>query len=224
MAKSDRTAPVPVGRRSRVQIVGLAILVLIAAVACSDDRAAPSTTTSEVDRPPPPTTPSTTTTPPTTAARPAEETTTPSGDDRSTEEEIIARYIAYWDARFAANSGTPNPDHPALAEHATGAQLEAVIAETRANLAQGLVFEERSDPTEFRTVDVIEVDTDFAVVQECFVDDGLVVRRDTGEVVNDTIATHNVRSEMRRVDGSWRVSEARLIQRWEGVAGCANVG
>jgi hypothetical protein len=29
---------------------------------------------------------------------------------QSIEDEIIARYVGYWDARFAANSGTPNPD------------------------------------------------------------------------------------------------------------------
>ena len=68
---------------------------------------------------------------------------------------------------------------------------------------------------------MIEIDGDRAVVQECVVDDLVVVRRDGGAIVNDTIATHNVRGELQKVDGVWRVSEARLVQRWEGVAGCA---
>lgn len=70
-------------------------------------------------------------------------------------------------------------------------------------------------------VEVVEIDRDHAVVQECVVSDGVIIRRDTGEVVNDEVATHNVRGELLRVDGAWRVSAAELIQRWEGVAGCA---
>jgi hypothetical protein len=139
----------------------------------------------------------------------------------SAEQEVIDRYVAYWDARFAANSGTPNPDDPALREYATGEQLDAVIAETRANLEQGLAFRRPDDPHDFQRVTVVEIDGDRAVVQECVVSDGVVVRRATGEVVNDDVATHNVRGELQRVDGVWRVSGARLVQRWEGVAGCA---
>ncbi|MCB0978785.1 MAG: hypothetical protein KDB02_15130, partial [Acidimicrobiales bacterium] len=97
----------------------------------------------------------------------------------------------------------------------------AVITETRGNLEGGFALQHRDDRNGFQQVTVLSVEGDTAVVQECFVDDDLIVRRDTGEVVNDAIATHNVRGEMNRVDGAWRVSEARLIQRWEGVAGCA---
>ncbi len=153
--------------------------------------------------------------------RRATNVTSTTGAPSSPEQEVIDRYIAYWEARFAANSGTPNPDDPALREYATGAQLDAVIAETQSNLDNGLALQRRDDPASIRRVTVVSIEGDRAVVQECFVDDGLVVRRDTGEAVNDAIATHNVRGELDRVDGSWRVSEARLIQRWEGVAGCA---
>jgi hypothetical protein len=72
-------------------------------------------------------------------------------------------------------------------------------------------------------VTVVSVDGDLAVVQECFVDDAVVYRRSTGEVVNDGVATHNVRGELRRANGVWRVSYTRLAQRWEGVDGCALV-
>ncbi|MCB1283395.1 MAG: hypothetical protein R2689_05730 [Microthrixaceae bacterium] len=157
----------------------------------------------------------------TTTSTSATSVTATTGEPSSPEQEVIDRYIAYWEARFAANSGTPNPDDPALREYATGAQLDAVIAETQSNLDNGLALQRRDDPANIRRVTVVSIEGDRAVVQECFVDDGLVVRRDTGEAVNDTIATHNVRGELDRVDGVWRVAEARLIQRWEGVAGCA---
>ena len=137
------------------------------------------------------------------------------------QQEIIDRYIAYWKARFAANTGTPNPHDPTLAEFATGAQLDGVVAETQANLDAGRAFKERPDPANFRRVTVVSVSGEDAVVQECFVDDGLVIQRDTSAVINDTIATQNVRGELRRVDGRWRVSGSSLVQRWEGVGGCA---
>ena len=139
----------------------------------------------------------------------------------SAEQQVVDRYVAYWEARLAANSGTPNPQHPALAEYATGAQFAAVTAETEQNLDEGLAFRPRESPANVHRVRVVSIEGDRAVVQECFVDDGLVVRRDTGEVLNDEVATQNVRGELTRVDGVWRVSKAELIQEWEGVAGCA---
>jgi hypothetical protein len=138
-------------------------------------------------------------------------------------QEIIDRYIGYWDARFAANTGTPNPTDAALAEYASGEQIEAVVAETQHNLDDGLALRPAAAPHNFRRVNVVSVDGDLAVVQECFVDDAVVYRRTTGEVVDDGVATHNVRGELRRESGVWRVSYTRLAQRWEGVDGCALV-
>lgn len=136
-------------------------------------------------------------------------------------DEVIARYIGYWDARRAANDGTPDPLDPGLTEFATGPQLEAVISETRANLERGVAFRPAATPAGIQRVTVIELSGDRAVVQECVVSDGVVVRRDTGEVVDDSVATHNVRGTLVRIDGVWKVSSAEIVQRWEGVAGCA---
>ena len=219
MAKSDRIARVAAPRRLRAGPAMLTVALALATASCSDDDSAMPPSTTGTDRS------STTTSSTTTSSTSTEPTSTTSATSttggQSVEDEIIARYVGYWDARLAANSGTPAPNDPALREFATDRQLETVIAETRANLDQGLAFRARPNPADVRTVTVVEVDGDRSVVQECFVDDGLVVRRDTGEVVNDTIATHNVRGELVRIDGAWRVSEARLVQRWEGVAGCA---
>jgi hypothetical protein len=197
------------------------VLLCLGAVGCSDDDddATPSTSTTEARR-------SSTTTDATSSTSTTTTTTTttaaPTPSDQTAEEEIVARYIGYWDARLAANSGTPNPDAQSLRDFATGAQLDAVIAETRTNLEQGLALRPADNPADFQRVEVIEVGGDRAVVQECVVDDQVVVRRDSGAVVNDAVASHNVRGELKRVGGVWRVSEARLIQRWEGVAGCAS--
>lgn len=194
---------------SRVVVAVVVLAALLLAGCGDDDRSEASAPTTEAQA----TSSSSSTS--TTAATSTTEPVT------SAEQEIIDRYVGYWEARFAANRGTPNPDDRALREYATGEQLQAVIAETRANLEQGLAFRRADDPHDFQQVTVVEVDGDRAVVQECVVSDGVIVRRDTGEVVNDEVATHNVRGELQRVDGVWRVSAARLIQQWEGVAGCA---
>ena len=219
MPRFDRIAQARAHRRTRGGLVALTLLLGIGTLGCSgDDGATPSTSTTAA-------TGSSTTTETTGPASTTESTTTTSGSTppgESTEEEIVARYIAYWDARFAANSGTPNPDDPALRDFATGAQLDAVIAETRANLENGLAFRPATNPSDIQRVDVIQLEGDHAVVQECVVTDGVIYRRDTGEVVDGEVYTQNIRGELQHVDGAWRVSSARLIQQWEGVAGCAH--
>lgn len=220
MSTSDRCAQAAVHRHRCGALVALVVLLCVGLVGCTDDDGAtPSTSTTESRRSST-TTGATTSTTTTGSITPSTSGSTPSG--QTVEDEIAARYIAYWDARFAANSGTPNPDDPALREYATGDQLDAVIAETRANLEQGLAFRPAEDPVDIQRVNVVEVQGDHAVVQECVVTDGVIFRRDTGEVVDGDVYTQNIRGELQRIDGVWRVSSARLIQQWEGVAGCAH--
>lgn len=219
MARSDRIATAAAHRQPRGRVIALAVLLCLSTLGCSgDDGATSSTTTTESRR-------TSTTTEATTSTAPTESTTTTSGSapsGQTDEDEIVARYIGYWDARFAANSGTPNPDDPALRDFATGAQLDAVIDETRRNLENGLAFRPAANPSDIQRVDVIELEGDHAVVQECVVTDGVIYRRDTGEIVDGEVYTQNIRGELQRVDGVWRVSSARLVQQWEGVAGCAH--
>jgi hypothetical protein len=203
---------------STVAVAGALGVVL---AGCGGDDAPPEASATTTDGTAPSTSSTSTIAPATTTDGGGEASTATTAPGTTAEQEIVDRYVAYWDARFAANSGTPDPDDPALRAYATGEQLDAVIAETRTNLEQGLAFRHADDPAEFQRVTLVEVDGDRAVVQECVVSDGVIVRRDTGEVVDDEVATHNVRGELRRVDGEWRVSAARLVQRWEGVAGCA---
>jgi hypothetical protein len=139
------------------------------------------------------------------------------------EAEVIRRYLAFWEARRSANTGIPDPASPALVESATGEQLLVVTRETQRNLDQGLTLQRRSGPAGIRRVRVVEVDGQRAQVQECVVDDELLVDRDTGAVVDDSIETHSVVGDLERVGGEWRVSSVRLVQQWEGVAGCALV-
>lgn len=211
--------PVSERRPRRALIAGLAIVLASALVGCGDDEEPASATSTTAG-----TTSSTASTSSSTSTSSTSTTTDPTAetDPGSTaEDEVIARYLGFWAARQEANTGVPDPNHPGLAEFATGAQLESVIAETTTNLDQGVAFRPAADPHDFQRVRVVGINGTRAVVQECVVSDGVVYRRDSGEVVNDDVATHNVRGELLLVDGRWRVSSAQLIQSHEGVAGCA---
>lgn len=136
-------------------------------------------------------------------------------------QEVIAAYARYWAVRLRANADTPNPDDPAFASVATGEQLATVIAETTRFRDQGVHMVPRSGAANLWSVRVVSLDGDAATVQECVVDDVMLVDRSTGSTVDDRIATHSVRGDLVKVDGAWKVSRAVLLQRWEGVAGCA---
>jgi len=201
-------------------ISALCVALVLALAGCSDDdsdTAASSTTAADRTS----TTASTSSTSRDTTTTTTEATPVTTAPGTTAEQEVIDRYVGYWNARFNANAGVPNPDDPALRDFATGRQLDAVVAETQSNLDSGVAFERAAEPHNIQRVTVVEIDGDRAVVQECVVDDGLVVSRDTREVVDDSVSTHNVQAEMLRVDGVWKVSEARLLQQFEGVAGCA---
>ena len=211
-------------RAQRLVAAAMTVAVIAGLASCGgDDETIGGTTTTRVRAESTGTSPATsrdtTTTPPTTTAGSSPTASTTASEPGH--QPIVDAYIGYWDARFAANTGTPNPADPALRRYATGAQLEAVVAETQENLDAGRAFQARPNPANYRRVTVVSVNGDSAVVQECFVDDGLVIDRATGGVLNDTIATHSVRGELRKVDGEWRVASTSLLQRWEGVSGCA---
>ncbi len=207
---------------SRTALVSLVVAALaFLVVGCGDDdEPAASTTTSSIGTST--STSSTTTTPESeSTTTTADETPATTAPRTTPEQEVIDRYVGYWNARLEANSGTPDPADPGLPAFATGAQLKAVIEETQSNLDEGLAIRAADDPHDFQQVTVVEIEGDRAVVQECVVSDEVIFRRDTGEVINDVVATHNVRGELLRVDGVWKVSSARLLQRFEGVAACA---
>ena len=207
---------------SRTALVSLVVAALaFLVVGCGDDdEPAASTTTSSIGTST--STSSTTTTPESeSTTTTADETPATTAPRTTPEQEVIDRYVGYWNARLEANSGTPDPADPGLPAFATGAQLKAVIEETQSNLDEGLAIRQADDPHDFQKVTVVELEGDRAVVQECVVSDEVIYRRASGEVVNDVVATHNVQGELQRVDGVWKVSSARLLQRFEGVAACA---
>jgi type IV pilus biogenesis protein CpaD/CtpE len=214
VAKFDRIARVAAVRRSPARVVVLTLVLALLAASCSDDDSATPSTTPEPER-----SSTTSATTSTTTTNDATSTSSPATD--SVEDEIIARYIGYWEARFAANTGTPNPDDPALREFATGEQLETVIDETRQRRDDALSLRIAEPSRTDHTVAVVSSSTDRAELQDCFVNDGVVYRIATGEVVDDSVVTRNFLAVMVRVEGAWKLERGTVIQEWEGIAGCA---
>lgn len=213
MAHSERAAHVATPRRLATLIIALVLV----ATACSGDDAASSPPDASADRP---SSSSTTTTAPATSST----ASLSSPATQSVDEEIVARYLGFWDARLSANSGTPDPDAAALRDFATGAQLETVIAETQQRLEGGLALREAEPSRSEHSVSVVSAGADRAELQDCFVNDGVVYRTGTGEVIDGSVVTRNVTALMVFEQGAWKLERATVIQEWEGVAGCALAG
>lgn len=137
------------------------------------------------------------------------------------DQEVVDRYLGFWDARFAANEAPPDPGDPALAEFATGPQLDNVVAETRQRLDDGLALRAAQPSQTSHDVTVVSRTAERVELQDCFVNDGIVYRPATGEVIDEEVVTRSVSADMVLVDGVWKLERASVIQQWEGVAGCA---
>jgi len=193
--------------RQRAAPAGLLVLGLLVLAACSDDPdpiAGASSTTAEAAVP---------------TSAPA---TTPTTQDAATE--IVARYNQFWEVRFEANRHPVNPSDPRFGQYATGQQLDNLLTETRQRRDQGLAIRRPDQSVAQRRVKVVDVLAESATLQECSINDGVVYRVATGQVVDDSVVTRSVVATMRRVDGAWKLAETRVVQQWEGVAGCALSG
>jgi len=187
-----------------------AMLGALALVACSGSGGEQSTDTS-----------TTTTEPTTTSSTSGTSTTTTADPGTSPEDQATSAYLRFWDVRLDANGDPPDPDHPGFATVATGEQLDNVIAETRDRLEQGLALRSPEPSVASHEVRVVRIDASTAELQDCFVNDGIVFRTSTGEIVDDSVVTRSVAAVMESVDDEWKLARATVIQQWEGVAGCA---
>ena len=187
-------------RRGRAALALIALIVLAGCRDGDDPITAPTTTSG----------PTSTTSEPTTTS-----TTLDSQAD------VVARYRMFWQVRFEANREPVNPDDPRFAEYATGQQLANVVKETRERRDNGLAIRRPEPSVADLRVQVLEINGDTALLQDCTVDDGIVYRVQGGDVVDSEVVTYSVAATMRRVDGTWKLDHTNVIQKWEGVAGCA---
>lgn len=169
------------------KFVGGLLALSISAVACA--RADPATST------------------PTTAERP----TTTAADSIA---EILAAYRGFWDAVDTAHASA-DPSQPALAQFATGVQLErsrAVAAEDRAG---GLAVRD-GDPPTVHHPRVSDRAGNAAVVVDCWLDTTVLYHADTGEVVDDEQEWDYGEFRLVRIEGRWKVEVSDIRNLEEG--------
>jgi hypothetical protein len=136
----------------------------------------------------------------------------------SVEQEILAAWSTFRDALDEVNSEKPDPNDPRLARYATGEMLEDVRAAAEQNRAQGIVTRLPENSISQVWPEVISVEGDTAQLRSCEVDDGLVVKAETGDTVNPPGAvTLLVEATLIRDDQGWKVSESVLVEEWEGL-------
>lgn len=147
------------------------------------------------------------------SADPATSSSSPSSSSSSTpttvdeEAAVIEAYLAELDAFYAA-ANPPNPDHPALEETMTGAELTAVrslLEDLKSRdhaIRRGSAT--RNDPR------VTSVDRQSAVVTDCATDADVTVHLPTGDIVDDEVVHGRFTTRLVREHGRWKVAEARF--------------
>lgn len=172
--------------RVRAAALGAAALVLLAAC--------PSGEADNTKAPPSTTTTTTTTTP--------------------VEDQVVAAYLGFWDAVFAAGN-PPDPDNPALAEFATGFQLERSRAVAAEDHAGGIGTRQGEPPTR-HDPRVVRVTEGEAVVVDCWLDTDVLYRIETGERVDDRQVWTRGEFHLVVVEGSWKVERSDVRSLPEG--------
>jgi hypothetical protein len=189
------------------------IALVVTLVACGDNDSEPAASTS--------TTALTVESSTSTETTADDVTTTTATEADGDEALVLERYLAYWDARFEVNQDPASADVALLDEYATGAQLDAARAEAARLDSEGLAFRLPPNSVTRREPRVVSLADGVAEIQDCDINDGILYRTSTGEVVDDSVVTRNVSAVMRLVDGEWRLESATVLQQWDGVAGCA---
>ncbi len=155
---------------------------------------------------------------PSTTAATAPTSTTLSRAD--VEQAVLDAYLAGWEAKRISND-PPDPDFPGLAETHTGPALDQAVENRQAFERSGRVGRFPKDSIAETRAEVVSLGSDEAVVRDCSVDDGQIVIAETGEVVNDLVATVLFEGLMVLEDGRWKLRSLKVVEEWEGVAGCA---
>jgi hypothetical protein len=117
----------------------------------------------------------------------------------------VAAYEANWQNLLDAGD-PPDPDAPALAEHASGDALDNFRTRLEAYAAEGIAFR----GTYEHDAEAVEVTEERAVVEDCGLDQTELVVIATGEVAEDSDDERDgVVADLVLEDGAWKVTSLR---------------
>jgi hypothetical protein len=134
---------------------------------------------------------------------------------------VLAAVDGFVGSTVAVND-PPDPTHPDLARYRTGVVLANAVATVRGNQRLGIAYRSAQGTRAAHQATVVELTAKAAVVRNCVVDDTQQVSMADGHVLNDATATKLFETKLELVDSSWKVAENSLLERWEGVGGCAS--
>lgn len=132
-----------------------------------------------------------------------------------------AAYFAYEEAYLAAAADPVDPQHPELQALITDDQRIYLNGKLGSDLAAGEAVRP-AEPSQFSSEvlsSTLQADGSVLLVV-CRVDDRVVYKVATGEVVNDAVATSTVDTVMVNDSGAWKVSSTTAVARTPGVASC----
>jgi hypothetical protein len=137
----------------------------------------------------------------------------------SEEAAVLAAYQGYWDTVSAAGEEA-DPGHAALEDYASDAALAGVTESLDRLRELGRVTELPIASRTQHQATILNIDGDRAVLTDCSIDDGMLVDRTSGRVLNDAIATWSYRVSLARAGGRWRVSYVEVVDKKDGATSC----
>jgi len=145
-------------------------------------------------------------------------TTVPAPTD--VEQAVLAAYQEFWRVWLRANN-PPNPDYPDLARFYTASQLQGARASIAGHKARGelVVLPPNSKYSHHASAQVLGDGTK-ATIADCAIDDSIVEKTGTAEVINDDLVAQLVAAEMTLTESGWKVSSITFLKDWPGETEC----
>jgi hypothetical protein len=138
----------------------------------------------------------------------------------SIDEAVLAAVDGFGRSTISVND-PPDPTHPDLARFRTGEVLTRAVEVVAHNRELGIAYRLPSGSSYTHSASVLQVSDVRAIVRDCVVDSAQQVDLSDGHVLNDRVATKLFETRLVVADGSWKVAANELVDRWEGVGGCA---
>jgi hypothetical protein len=132
---------------------------------------------------------------------------------------VLAAYQRFWQVWRQVND-PPNPSDVRLAKVATNGELELLRNQVTANKAKGYAFRSAQPSHARHRVIQLIVEGAKGTIEDCALDDGVVIERTTGRVINADVVTYLWRVQLLNQGGQWKVADNTRVNKWRGASDC----
>jgi hypothetical protein len=158
----------------------------------------------------------------TTTASSTSAPTTTLDEETQKEEAAKAAFLAYHGAALEAASDPVAPRLPKLQNLMTDDQQQIVTRNLEDLQASGRAV--RAGVESLSSHDVRSADLQrggWVLIVDCEVDDAVVYEVETGNVIDDDIATRLVEARMVHEAGTWKLALSSITREWDGASECS---